>query len=65
MADADSRPGDRDPDDDSYLGDHEDPRDLAGCLVFLARFTGCSTLLWIIMTFAIIAVALLSLLFWR
>ena len=45
--------------------DHEEPADLKGCLLFFARFTGCSTLLWIIMTFAIIAVALLSLFFWR
>jgi hypothetical protein len=46
-------------------GDHEDPRDLGGCLLFLARFTGCTTLLWVIMGFAIFAVALASLLFWR
>ena len=45
--------------------DFEDPRDLRGCLVFFARFTGCTTILWIIMTLAIILVAILSLLFFR
>ncbi len=43
----------------------EDPRDLRGCLVFLARFTTCSTILWIIMAVAIILVALASLIFFR
>jgi hypothetical protein len=43
----------------------EDPQDFRGCLIFLARFTGCSTILWIIMAAAIILVALLSLLFFR
>jgi hypothetical protein len=65
VANPDAPPGDPDVDLDSDRADLEDPRDLGGCLLFLARFTGCSTILWIIMTFAIIAVALLSLLFWR
>jgi hypothetical protein len=43
----------------------EDPRDLRGCLVFLARFTTCTTILWIIMAAAIVLVALLSLFFFR
>ena len=65
MADPDLPPGDPSVDPDSNLEDHEDPRDLGGCLLFLVRFTGCSTMLWIIMTIAVIAVALLSLFFWR
>jgi hypothetical protein len=65
VADPDSSPGDPETDSDANLGDYEDPRDLGGCLLFFFRFTGCFTSLWIIMILAIIAVAFLSLLFWR
>ncbi len=53
------------PDQPGTDPEFEDPRDVRGCLVFLARFTTCSTILWIIMTGAIILVALLSLFFFR
>jgi hypothetical protein len=65
VGDPASAPDDRQADPDSDLPDYEEPRDLRGCLLFFLRFTGCTTLIWFIMTLAIIAVALLSLLFWR
>jgi hypothetical protein len=41
------------------------PQDLRGCLVSAFRCGGCMAILYIIMFFAIVAAALLSLLFFR
>ena len=41
------------------------PQDLKGCIAYTFRFTGCFTILYIIMFAAIIAAAILSLLFFR
>lgn len=41
------------------------PQDLTGCLVSIFRCGGCMAILYIIMFFAIISAAVLSLLFFR
>ncbi len=45
--------------------DDQHPRDLMGCFSFAFRFSGCFLYLYITMFLAIIAAALLSLLFFR
>lgn len=41
------------------------PQDLKGCFAYFFRFTGCFSILYIIMFTAILLAAILSLLFFR
>jgi hypothetical protein len=45
--------------------DDQHPQDLKGCLFFAFRFSGCLLYLYITMFIAIIAAAVLSLIFFR
>ena len=53
----------QDPLDDD--ADDQHPQDLKGCLFFMFRLSGCFLYLYITMFLAIIAAAVLSLLFFR
>ena len=54
-----------DPEQEEPAGPIDHPQDRLGCFTYLFRFSGCFLILYIIMFFAIIAAALLSLLFYR
>ena len=51
--------------DHEPAGPIDSPQDVKGCLAYIFRFTGCMSILYIIMFAAIIAAAFISLLFFR
>lgn len=51
--------------DDGPDGRIDNPQDLKGCFSYAFRFTGCFLSIYIIMFVAIVAVALISLFFFR
>ncbi|MGQ0562957.1 MAG: hypothetical protein ACT443_13920 [Gemmatimonadota bacterium] len=51
--------------DSESAGPIDSPQDLKGCIAYVFRFGGCFSILYILMFSAIIAAAILSLLFFR